>query len=312
MQMSYFKLSTKHFNNIADLSENELHQLLKLSQKFSDNNYPDISNILTNKAICLAFFEPSTRTRCGFELAAKRLGAMTVNFLDPQGSSIKKGETLLDTVRTFEAMNIDALVFRHWENFTPDFIAEHLPNFILINAGDGTHAHPTQALIDMLTIQQCKDSNWNHLKVAIVGDIIHSRTARSQLAALKLLNVSEIRLVGPKEWIPSDFAKGNVSIHHDLASGIADVDVVMLLRIQRERLAGDEIFPDKQAYHEKFGLNASTLAYAKPDAILMHPGPLNRGIEIADDVADGPQSVILKQVQNSVPVRMAVFTSLLA
>ena len=301
----------KHLLQIKGLTPNLLNELLNQGEKFISLPGSPIekSSILNNKTIVNLFFENSTRTLGSFTLAAQRLGA-DVFTLNLNASSIKKGESLLDTVRTIEAMNISTLIVRHRESGSVEFIAEHLQSGIsVINAGDGNHAHPTQALLDMLTIRQHKP-NFKTLSVAIVGDILHSRVARSEIFALKLLGVPDIRIIGPDTLVPTDNLYGfDIPVHQSMEEGLKDADVIITLRLQKERMEQAQI-PDTKEYHDAFGLTAQRLKLAKPDAIVMHPGPMNRGVEIDSDVADGPQSVILQQVNCGIAARMAVLSML--
>ena len=268
--------------------------------------------LLRGKSVFNLFFENSTRTRTTFEIAAKRLSADVIN-LDVARSSTAKGETLLDTVDNLVAMHADMFVVRHSASGAPYLIAEHLrrtgrPEVHVVNAGDGRHAHPTQGLLDMYTIRHYKQ-DFSQLKVAIVGDILHSRVARSDIHALKTLGTAEIRAVGPQTLLPTAIEKMGVRVFHDLRAGIKDCDVVIMLRLQNERMNG-ALLPSAAEYFKCFGLTPDTLALAKPDAIVMHPGPMNRGVEIASEVADGTQSVILPQVTFGIAVRMAVMSLL--
>lgn len=264
--------------------------------------------LLRGKAIFNLFFEPSTRTRTTFEIAAKRLSADVVN-LNIGTSSQSKGETLLDTVANLSAMHADMFIVRHAESGAAHLIARHVaPDIHVINAGDGRHAHPTQALLDMFTIRHYK-RDFTRLKVAVVGDILHSRVARSQIHALNVLGVPEVRVIGPKTLLPSEVGKLGVHVYHDMAAGLKDVDVVMMLRLQNERMSGS-LVPSPQEYFKSYGLTQEKLALARPDAIVLHPGPMNRGVEIDSSVADGGQSVILPQVTFGIAVRMAVMSIL--
>ncbi|HET7569141.1 MAG TPA: aspartate carbamoyltransferase catalytic subunit [Gammaproteobacteria bacterium] len=270
-------------------------------------NYPPA---LDGRTVAMLFFEPSTRTRCSFELAAKRLGAQVVN-LGAAGSSTVKGESLTDTLYTLEAMNVDLLIVRHRDTGVCAKLAALAgPHTAIINAGEGRRDHPTQGLLDTLTIRQHKP-DFANLRVAIVGDIAHSRVARSTVAALRTLGVPDLRLVGPAEWLPEhDAAFGDAAQFTQLEEGIADADVVMALRIQKERMRSAEL-PDFASYFARYGLTEARLGAAAPDAIVMHPGPMNRGVEIDDEVADGWRSVIREQVRLGVAVRMAVMLRLL-
>lgn len=254
------------------------------------------------------FFESSTRTRTTFEIAAKRLSADVVN-LNVASSSASKGESLLDTVDNLCAMHADMFVVRHSQSGAAHLIARHVaPEIHVINAGDGRHAHPTQALLDMFTIRHYK-KEFHNLRVAIVGDILHSRVARSQIHALTTLGVPEVRVIAPKTLLPSCVEKLGVQVYHDLTTGLRDVDVVMMLRLQNERMQG-AVLPSAQEYFKYYGLTQDKLMLAKADAIVMHPGPMNRGVEIDSSVADGAQSVILPQVTFGIAVRMAVMSIL--
>jgi aspartate carbamoyltransferase catalytic subunit len=264
--------------------------------------------LLHGKSVFNIFFENSTRTRTTFEIAAKRLSADVVN-LNIGSSSTSKGETLLDTVDNLCAMHADMFVVRHSTGGAAHLIARHVrPEIHVINAGDGRHAHPTQALLDMYTIRHYK-KEFHNLRVAIVGDVMHSRVARSQIHALTTLGVPEVRVIAPKTLLPAHVEKLGVQVYNDMALGLKDVDVVMMLRLQNERMQG-ALLPSKQEYFKFYGLTQERLALAKPDAIVMHPGPMNRGVEIDSSVADGKQSVILPQVTFGIAVRMAVMATL--
>ncbi|MEQ1589380.1 MAG: aspartate carbamoyltransferase catalytic subunit [Gallionella sp.] len=264
--------------------------------------------LLQGKSVFNVFFENSTRTRTTFEIAAKRLSADVVN-LNIGSSSTSKGETLLDTVDNLCAMHADMFVVRHSQSGAAHFIAQHVaPEIHVINAGDGRHAHPTQALLDMFTIRHYK-KEFHNLRVAIVGDVLHSRVARSQIHALTTLGVPEVRVIAPKTLLPTMVENLGVRVYHDMEKGLKDVDVVLMLRLQNERMQGAAL-PSAQEYFKNYGLTQEKLAYAKPDAIVMHPGPMNRGVEIDSHVADGAQSVILAQVTFGIAVRMAVMSTL--
>ena len=264
--------------------------------------------LLRGKSVFNLFFENSTRTRTTFEIAAKRLSADVIN-LDIARSSTAKGETLLDTVANLSAMHADMFVVRHSESGAPYLIAQHCaPHVHVVNAGDGRHAHPTQGLLDMYTIRHYK-KDFTNLTVAIVGDIVHSRVARSDIHALTTLGVPEIRAVGPKTLVPGDLKDMGVRVCHDMAEGVRDADVIIMLRLQNERMSG-AMLPSAGEYFKSFGLTPDKLALAKPDAIVMHPGPINRGVEISSTVADGQHSVILPQVTFGIAVRMAVMSIL--
>jgi aspartate carbamoyltransferase catalytic subunit len=264
--------------------------------------------LLQGKSVFNMFFESSTRTRTTFEIAAKRLSADVVN-LNIGASSTSKGETLLDTVDNLCAMHADMFVVRHSSSGAAHLIAKHVaPDIHVINAGDGRHAHPTQALLDMYTIRHYK-KEFHNLRVAIVGDILHSRVARSQIHALTTLGVPEVRVIAPKTLLPTMVENLGVHVYHDMAKGLRDVDVVLMLRLQNERMQGAAL-PSAQEYFKYYGLTEEKLSFARPDAIVMHPGPMNRGVEIDSSVADGAHSVILSQVSFGIAVRMAVMSIL--
>ncbi|OGT22405.1 MAG: aspartate carbamoyltransferase [Gammaproteobacteria bacterium RBG_16_57_12] len=301
----------RHFLSTEGLKRQMLVDILEMAQSFIAVGEQAVKKVplLRGKTIVNLFFEPSTRTRTTFELAAKRLSADVLN-MNISTSATSKGESLLDMLHNLEAMGCDMFVVRHAESGAAHFIARHVaPHISVINAGDGCHAHPTQAMLDMFTIRKHK-GEFAPLCVAIVGDIMHSRVARSQIHALTTLGVSELRVVGPKTLIPPEVSKLGVHIFHDLRSGLRDADVVIMLRLQRERMHGAFI-PSEEEYFRLFGLTAETLAHARRDAIVMHPGPINRGVEIASAVADGPNAVILDQVTNGIAVRMAVMAMVL-
>jgi len=262
------------------------------------------------RTVCTLFFETSTRTRASFSLAATRLGADVLNF-DLATSSTKKGESALDTVRTLEAMGVDLFVVRHAQDgAVAELAAGALPRTRFVNAGDGRAAHPTQGLLDMLTLRQAKGRDFSGLTVLICGDIRHSRVARSDLHALRALGCGEIRVCGPNNLLPGPDVLDGCRVFHDLDAMLEGVDAVMMLRLQRERME-EGLVPSLEAYYRDYGLSPERLARARPDAVVMHPGPMNRGVEIADEVADGPQSWVLRQVANGVAVRMAVLDHLL-
>ena len=264
--------------------------------------------LLHGKSVFNLFFENSTRTRTTFEIAAKRLSADVVN-LNIGSSSTNKGETLLDTVDNLCAMHADMFVVRHAQSGAAHLIARHVaPDVHVINAGDGRHAHPTQALLDMYTIRHYK-KEFHNLRVAIVGDVLHSRVARSQIHALTTLGVPEVRVIAPKTLLPAMVENLGVRVYHDMEQGLKDVDVVLMLRLQHERMTG-ALLPSAQEYFKYYGLTQERLALAKADAIVMHPGPMNRGVEIDSSVADGAHSVILAQVTFGIAVRMAVMSML--
>jgi aspartate carbamoyltransferase catalytic subunit len=296
----------KHFLSIEGLRRPILTEILDLAESFLGVGEQQVKKVplLRGKTIVNLFFENSTRTRTTFELAAKRLSADVLN-INISTSSASKGESLLDMLHNLEAMHCDMFVVRHSDSGAAHFISRHVaPHISVVNAGDGRHAHPTQGMLDVFTIRRHK-GNFADLKVAIVGDILHSRVARSEIHALTTLGVAEVRVVGPKTLIPANVETLGVHVYHDLAAGLRDVDVVMTLRLQKERMQG-ALLPSQSEYYHLFGISPQALSYAKPDAIVMHPGPINRGVEIASEVADGPQSVILEQVTNGIAVRMAI------
>jgi aspartate carbamoyltransferase catalytic subunit len=265
---------------------------------------------LAGKTVCTLFFEPSTRTRSSFQLAAARLGADTLSF-DVLASSTKKGETALDTMKNLEAMGVDCFIVRHADNGAVAALASGArPATAFINAGDGHSAHPTQGLLDMLTLRQRKGADFSKLKVLLVGDIRHSRVARSDLHALKTLGAGEIRVCAPATLLPDAEVLRGCKLVSSFDEALAGVDAVMMLRLQRERM-DEGLVPSLEQYFSEYGLTTARLKQARADAIVMHPGPMNRGVEIADDVADGPQSVIMDQVSNGVAVRMAVLEAVL-
>ena len=298
----------RHFLTIEGLKRPLLTEIMDRAEQFSSIGNRQVKKVplLRGKTIMNLFFENSTRTRTTFELAAKRLSADVMS-LNISTSATSKGESLLDTLHNLEAMHTDMFVVRHNQSGAAEFIAQHVaPHVSVINAGDGCHAHPTQAMLDMFTIRRHK-GEFPDLRVAIIGDILHSRVARSQIQALSTLGVGEIRVIGPKTLLPSDCQTLGVHVYHDLDDGLRDVDVIMTLRLQNERMQG-ALLPSAREYFQCFGLTEEKLKLAKPDAIVLHPGPINRGVEIASTVADGPQSVILEQVTHGIAVRMAVMS----
>ncbi len=298
----------KHFLSIEGLSRQLLIDILDHAESFAGVGQRVVKKVplLRGKTIVNLFFEPSTRTRTTFDLAAKRLSADVMN-LNMSASSTSKGESLLDTLHTLEAMHCDMFIVRHSNSGAAHFIAEHVaPHISVINGGDGRHAHPTQAMLDMFTIRRHK-KNFENLRVAIVGDIMHSRVARSNIHALKTLGVNDVRVVGPKTLIPSEIETFGVQVYDSLQSGIEDVDVIIMLRLQKERMLSAHI-PSENEYFVRYGLTKDKLQTAKPDVIVMHPGPINRGIEIDSHVADSEHSVILQQVSHGIAIRMAVMS----
>jgi aspartate carbamoyltransferase catalytic subunit len=303
--------SLRHLLTLEGLSRLQLEQLLERSQGMVRplGSRPALSQALAGTTVANLFTEPSTRTRVSFELAAKRLGAQVVN-LEVQLSSRVKGESMLDTVYTLESLHVDAFVIRDAEAGVPQLVAAHVaPHVSVLSAGEAHVSHPTQGLLDALTIFQRKQ-RFAGLAVAIVGDIRHSRVARSAWHALRTLGVTDLRIVAPPALMPAAGEFAGATRSTTLAAGIDGADVVMMLRIQKERM-GEADLPDDAAYFAAWGLTAERLKAARPDAIVMHPQPMNRGIEIAGDVADGPQSVIRDQVRNGVAVRMAVLAQVL-
>src|SRR5688572_30331547 len=301
----------RHLLTLEDLDRAQLEALLTRAQKFvKPVGEPPVQNSsLAGITVANMFTEPSTRTRVSFELAAKRLGADVVN-LEVQLSSRVKGESMLDTIYTLEACHVDVFVIRDAESGVPGLVANHVqPHVSVLSAGEAHVSHPTQGLLDALTILQAK-KKFDGLKVGIVGDVKHSRVARSAWHALATLGVGEIRIVAPRALMPEASEFAGCERTASLDSGLVDLDVIMMLRIQKERMATAQV-PDADRYFQKYGLSTERLARAKPDCIVMHPQPMNRGIEIASDVADGAQSVIREQVRNGVAVRMAVLEAVI-
>jgi aspartate carbamoyltransferase catalytic subunit len=297
-----------HLLSIEGLPRAVLHHILDTAGTFLSVNEREVKKVplLRGKSVFNLFFENSTRTRTTFEIAAKRLSADVIN-LDIARSSTAKGESLLDTVANLSAMHADMFVVRHGESGAPYLIAQHCaPHVHVVNAGDGRHAHPTQGLLDMYTIRHYK-RDFTGLTVAIVGDLVHSRVARSDIHALSTLGVPEIRAVGPKTLVPGDIQEMGVRVCHDMAEGVRGADVIIMLRLQNERMSG-AMLPSAGEFFKTYGLTREKLALAHPDAIVMHPGPINRGVEIDSAVADGLQSVILPQVTFGIAVRMAVMS----
>jgi aspartate carbamoyltransferase catalytic subunit len=303
----------RHLLSLDGLNGKTISSLLDQAQALRGNalNGTGLRGTLAGKTVCTLFFEPSTRTRSSFQLAAQRLGADLLGF-DVLASSAKKGESALDTLRNLEAMGVDAFVVRLAEDGAAAALAAGArPGTVLINGGDGRSNHPTQGLLDMLTLRQRKGADFSRLKVVIVGDVKHSRVARSDLHALRALGAGEIRVCGPRNLLPDAGVLAGCRVFDDLDEAVQGVDAVMMLRLQRERME-EGLVPSLDQYFKQFGLTPERLAAAAKDAIVMHPGPMNRGVEIADAVADGPQSVILDQVSNGVAVRMAVMKALLS
>ena len=297
-----------HLLSTEGLSRDLIMHILDTASNFVSVSDREVKKVplLRGKSVFNLFFENSTRTRTTFEIAATRLSADVIN-LDIARSSASKGESLLDTISNLSAMAADIFVVRHSESGAPYLIAQHVaPHVHVVNAGDGRHAHPTQALLDMYTIRHYK-RDFANLTVAIVGDVLHSRVARSDINALTTLGCAEVRVVGPKTLVPADMAQMGVRVCHTLDEGLRDCDVVIALRLQNERMSG-ALLPSSQEYFKRFGLTPERLRIAKPDAIMMHPGPINRGVEMDSAVVDGPQSVILPQVTFGIAVRMAVMS----
>ncbi|WP_395705545.1 aspartate carbamoyltransferase catalytic subunit [Casimicrobium huifangae] len=299
-----------HLLAIEGLPKRIIERILDTAESFVGINEREVKVVplLRGKSIFNIFFENSTRTRTTFEIAAKRLSADVVS-LDVARSSTNKGETILDTIANLTAMHADMFVVRHSESGAPYLIAQHAaPHVHVVNAGDGRHEHPTQGLLDVFTIRHYK-KDFTRLTVAIVGDVLHSRVARSQIHALTTLGVPELRIIGPRTLLPADIERLGVRVFTSLDEGLRGVDVVTMLRLQNERMSG-ALLPSASEYFSRYGLTPQKLALAKPDAIVLHPGPMNRGVEIDSAVADGTQSVILPQVTFGIAVRMAVMAIL--
>ncbi len=298
----------RHFLSLDGLPRSMLTEILDTADSFLEVGARAVKKVplLRGMTVCNVFFENSTRTRTTFELAAKRLSADVIT-LNVSTSSTSKGETLTDTLRTLEAMAADMFVVRHADSGAAHFIAEHVtPNVAIINGGDGRHAHPTQGMLDMLTIRRHK-GDFTKLKVAIVGDILHSRVARSNMIALKTLGCPDIRVIAPKTLLPVGLEQYGVNVYTDVNEGLKDVDVIIMLRLQRERMQGG-LLPSEGEFYRLYGLSEQRLALAHPDAIVLHPGPINRGVEIDSLVADCPRSMILNQVTYGIAIRMAVLS----
>lgn len=299
----------RHLLTLQGLPRGQLVTLLDRAQDILDQGCD--RSTLAGQAVCTLFFEPSTRTRLSFQRAAQRLGADVLNF-DASTSSTSKGETALDTFRNIEAMGVRGFVVRHSADGAVAALAAAADaGTALVNAGDGRSAHPTQALLDMLTLRQAKGADFSKLKVLVVGDVKHSRVARSDLQALRTLGAGEIRVCGPAPLLPDLATLSGCRVVDDFDDAIEGMDALMMLRLQRERMV-DGLVASLEDYHRDYGLTNARLRRAAPDAVVLHPGPMNRGVEIDDDVADGPQSLILRQVSNGVAVRMAVLEALLA
>ncbi len=297
-----------HFLSIEGLNRNLLTEILDTAEHFTSvgNQTAKKVPLLRGKTIANLFFEPSTRTRTTFDLAEKRLSADVLN-ININTSATTKGETLLDTLQNMVAMQIDMFVVRHAASGAAHFVAKNVPSHIsVINAGDGRHAHPTQAMLDMFTIRRHKE-DFTRLRVAIIGDVMHSRVARSQIHALNTLGCPEVRVIAPRTLIPSHVEDLGVHVTTNIEDGLNGVDVIIMLRLQNERMSGAHL-PSKKEYFQYYGLTEERLQLAADDAIIMHPGPMNRGVEIDSAVADSGHSVILQQVTNGIAVRMAILS----
>lgn len=302
----------RHLLTLEGMPRELLLRLLERAQALHEHAFDGsaVRGILAGKAVCNLFFEPSTRTRSSFRLAATRLGADVLDF-DASTSSTKKGETAADTLRTLQAMGVHGFVVRHPDDGAVAALAQVAgAGAALVNAGDGRHAHPTQGLLDMLSLRQAKGQDFSQLKVLIVGDVKHSRVARSDLHALRTLGAGEIRVCGPQSLLPDDATLAGCTVTQDFDAALEGVDAVMTLRLQHERMA-QGLVSSLEDYHRDYGLTETRLRRAAPGAVVMHPGPMNRGVEIDAAVADGPQSLVLRQVGNGVAVRMAVLEALL-
>lgn len=301
----------RHFLSIDGLPKKTLQQILSTAAKFiAPNQRIKVDkSILAERSIVNLFFENSTRTRSTFEIAAKNLGASVLN-LNVAASSTQKGESLLDTIDNLQAMGAELAVIRHSASGAAEWVAQHAnAPLAVINAGDGCHEHPSQAMLDVFTIQQHKP-DLEQLCVCIIGDILHSRVARSLIHALNILGVPQIRIVAPKTLLPTNANQLGATVFHDLATGLKNADVIIALRLQTERMQSGRL-PSKQEYYRYYGLTPERVGSAKPDAIIMHPGPINRGVEIDSTVANGAQAVILQQVHYGIAVRMAIMGLLL-
>ena len=293
-----------HFLNIEGLDPKHIHQIIDRANEYSQAKKKKFYD-LEGKTVASLFFEPSTRTKTTFELASKKLSADFIN-IDIANSSTLKGESIIDMIKTLQAMSCDMFVVRHSIAGTPHFIAKEVGNKIaVLNAGDGAHAHPTQALLDMFTIKKYK-GDFEGLKVAIVGDILHSRVARSLISCLNILHVTDVRVIGPRVLMPQDLESMKIKYSENLEDGIDNCDVVIMLRLQKERM--HEALISEVDYYNTYGLTNKKLKSSKKDVIVMHPGPINRGIEIDSEVADGEHSVILDQVSSGISVRMAIMS----
>ena len=301
----------RHLLTIDGLNAETIIEILDTAESFISIGQRQIRKVplLHGRTVVNLFFEPSTRTQTTFEIAAKRLSADVIN-LNTSRMSTSKGESVLDTVRTLEAMHTDMFVVRDGSSGTAHLMARHVPAHVhIINAGDGRHEHPTQAMLDMFTIRQHKGA-FDQLRFAIVGDILHSRVARSQIHALNILGAREVRVIGPQTLLPTEIERLGVTAFTNMDDGLNDIDVIMMLRLQLERMEG-QLIPSSQEYFRLYGLTSERVARAAPDAVVMHPGPMNRGLEIASSVADGERSLILPQVTNGIAVRMSIMAKLM-
>lgn len=298
-----YRFNHKHIISIDDFSVEDIHYILQTAESLKEISTRAIKKVptLRGKTIINLFFEPSTRTRLSFEVAAKRMSADTFN-ISASTSSATKGETLIDTARNLQAMQPDAIIIRHSSSGVPELLKRHI-HASIINAGDGTHQHPSQALLDMMTVKE-KKGRLDGLKVSIVGDITHSRVAHSNILGFTKMG-ADVHVCGPNTMLPPGLEAMGATRHNSVAETVANADVIMALRIQKER-QHDPLIPSLREYAGVFGINRAMAALAKPDALIMHPGPINRGVEMTPDVADGSQSVILDQVENGVAVRMAL------
>ncbi len=298
-----------HCLSIADFHRPDIESLLSLGEHYLDLDVQKspARSILSGKTLINLFFENSTRTEKSFELAGRRLGADVIN-MNVSSSSVKKGETLLDTAATLNAMNPDILVVRHASSGAPALLAQKV-GCSVINAGDGMHEHPTQALLDALTLRQALGGDFGGIRIAICGDITHSRVARSNVQLLNMLGC-DVRLIGPPTLIPANADRWGADVFHDMETGLDGCDVIMMLRLQMERMRGAFV-PSKREYFHFYGLDRAKLGYAKPGALVMHPGPMNRGVEISSDIADDPEiSLITQQVETGVAMRMGILHAL--
>jgi aspartate carbamoyltransferase catalytic subunit len=298
----------RHLLTTEGLGADRITEVLDTAESFASVTAREVKKVplLRGKTVVNLFFEASTRTRTTFELAAKRLSADVLN-LSAGISSTVKGESLLDTLRNLEAMHVDMFIVRHATSGAAHFIASHCqPGVAVLNAGDGRHAHPTQALLDLFTIRRHRP-DFTVLTVAIIGDVLHSRVARSQIHALNALSTGEVRVVAPRTLLPVDIEALGVRVCTNLEQGLAGADVIIMLRLQTERMQG-ALLPSEHEYYREFGLTDERLANARPDALVMHPGPINRGVEIASTVADSGRSLVLEQVSNGIAIRMAVMS----